>query len=35
MEKDANTQTLSAEIFENCGNFWIVDKTLLNVNISS
>ena len=25
MEKGADTQTLSAEIFENCGNFLIVE----------
>ena len=25
MEKGANTWTLSAEIFQNCGNFWIVE----------
>ena len=25
MEKDADTRTLSAEIFENCGNFLIVE----------
>ena len=25
MEKGADTRTLSAEIFENCGNFWIVE----------
>ena len=25
MEKGANTQTLSEEIFENCGNFMIVE----------
>ena len=41
MEKAADTQTLSAEIFENCGNFWIVKgysllmvekKNLINCN---
>ena len=26
MEKGADAQTLSAEIFENCGNFWIVEE---------
>ena len=26
MEKGADTQTLSAEIFENCGHFWIVEE---------
>ena len=25
MEKGADTRTLSAEIFENCGNFWIME----------
>ena len=25
MEKGADTQTLSVEIFENCGNFFIVE----------
>ena len=25
MEKGVDTRTLSAEIFENCGNFWIVE----------
>ena len=25
MEKGADAQTLSIEIFENCGNFWIMD----------
>ena len=25
MEKDVDTRTLSAEIFENCGNIWIVE----------
>ena len=25
MEKGADARTLSAEIFENCGNFWIVE----------
>ena len=25
MEKGADTRTLSAEIFENCGNIWIVE----------
>ena len=29
MEKGADAQTLSAEIFENCGNFWIVEEYLL------
>ena len=25
MEKDTDVQTLSAEIFENCENFWIIE----------
>ena len=25
MEKGVDTRTLSAEIFENCGNFWIME----------
>ena len=29
MEKGADTRTLFAEIFENCGNFWIVEDWLL------
>ena len=29
MEKGADARTLSAEIFENCGNFWIVEEYLL------
>ena len=29
MEKGADVQTLSAEIFEKCGNFWIVEDFLL------
>ena len=29
MEKGADEQTLSAEINENCGNFWIMDDYLL------
>ena len=30
MEKGTDAQTLPAEIFENCGNFWIVaDNSLL------
>ena len=29
MEKDADLQTLSEEIFENCGNFWIVEDYFL------
>ena len=26
MEKGVDMRTLSAEIFENCGNFWIVEE---------
>ena len=29
MEKGADTRTLSAEIFENCGNFLIVEDWIL------
>ena len=29
MEKGADTQTLSAEIFGNFGNFWIMEDYLL------
>ena len=29
MEKDADMRTMSAEIFENCGNFWIAEDYLL------
>ena len=29
MEKGADARTLSAEVFENCGNFWIVEEYLL------
>ena len=29
MEKGADSQTLFAESFENCGNFWIMDDYLL------
>ena len=29
MEKGADKQTLSAEIFENCENFWIMEDYLL------
>ena len=29
MEKGADAQTFSAEIYENCGNFWIVEEYLL------
>ena len=29
MEIGADTRTLSAEIFENCGKFWLVDDYLL------
>ena len=29
MEKGADTQTLSAEIFDNRGNFWILEEYLI------
>ena len=29
MEKGADARTLSAEIFDNCGNFWILEDYLL------
>ena len=29
MEKGMGAQTMSTEIFENCGNFWIVEGCLL------
>ena len=29
MEKGVDTRTLSPEIFDNCGNIWIVEDCLL------
>ena len=30
MEKGADARTLSAEIYENCGNIWIVEEYLIS-----